>query len=55
MYEVSYNNIILYGSSLPTVEDTKEESSNYDNSNTVRVDDPTNIDRVEAIVKNMNR
>lgn len=56
LYDMSYSNVILYGSALPSGEEGgREKRGGYDNSDTLKVDDPRNIDALEAVVKNMNK
>ena len=54
LYDISYENLILYGATIPSFDNDKKDnnSNNGKNDEVIRADDPANWDKMRSLFKN---
>ena len=54
LYDMSYENVILYGATIPSFDNDKKDnnSNNGKNDEVIRADDPANWNKMRSLFKN---
>ena len=55
LYDMSYENLVLYGATIPSIDTDKKDNKNNDKSDkneVIRADDPANWDKMRSLFKN---